>query len=110
MSESGSTLDRIRAAELAAATALADATERSEAAIAEARQESVRIAEAARAEGRALADQRLAEATADAQTEADETKRASDDRIRQLRAEVGPQLEGLVTAMLDVVLPSEETG
>jgi len=110
MSEPGSTLAQIRAAELAAANALAEATERSEAAIAEAHQESVRIADAARAEGRALANQRLAEATANAQAEAEEIRRASGDRIGQLRADVEPQLDGLVAAMLDLVLPSGEAG
>lgn len=105
---SESPLDTIRSAELAAAKAVASATEEAERSIASSRTEAIQMVDEARVRGRAIADERHEVALEAANEQAAQISRSVENRIEALRHQVIPEIDRLVDAMLGVVLPRPE--
>ena len=103
-----SPLADIRSAELAAARVIAEATERAEDQIGEARNVAVELLNDARVRGRKIADERHDAALDSARERASEISRSVEQRIETLRSRVAPDIDRLVDAMLDVVLLRSE--
>ena len=109
MSEPGTPLSDIRAAELAAARSVTAETEKAERTVTEARRRAVEMVDEARLAGRAAADQRFEDAVTGAEQQAAEISALLDGRMARLRESVGPELDRLAEAMLGVIVPPEGT-
>ena len=101
-------LAEIRAAEMAAAQAVAAATERSAKAIAAARREANQIVEEGRDRGRVLGDERYVMAVADAEIRAAEIADSLEAQARNLRTRIEPELDRLVSMLMNLILPRTE--
>lgn len=101
-------LAEIRSAELAAARSVAAAADAAERLIAAARSEAVRLVDDAKRRGRGIAVERHDAALAAARVEAEQIAASVEERIEALRRSVAPEIDRLVDAMLDVVLPRQE--
>ncbi|MBK5268864.1 MAG: hypothetical protein JJE47_15705 [Acidimicrobiia bacterium] len=108
MTVSREPLALIRAAELSAARSVAAETGRTSLAIADARREAAQLAEHARQRGKVVADERYARAITQAESRAADLAQTLDGRIRSLRTRIEPELDRLVEAMLDAILPRTE--
>ena len=110
MTAPDSPLNNIRAAELAAAQSIAEANDEAERLITSARRRAVDITAAGAVEGQNIADARFAASVAEAEKLAAGIAHEVDGRVRRYRDRVEPQLNKLVEAMIDQILPAREAG
>jgi len=93
---------------MSAARQLAAENDRAQRDIAEARSRATVLEAEARSRGRATADQRFDAIVEDARSRAAEIDHALGDRAQQLTSIVEPLLDGVASAMLDVIIPEME--